>query len=80
MQTLTVQGEVTNNGVIKIEVPCDLPPGPVEVVLNVRSLAEPALGTGPNWDALYGLGREIWQGVEAQEYVRELREDREPMP
>jgi hypothetical protein len=29
------------------------------------------------WDELYGLGREVWGGVDAVEYVRGLREDRD---
>ena len=28
-------------------------------------------------DELYGLGREVWSGVDALEYVRGLREDRD---
>jgi hypothetical protein len=75
LETLTVVSEVSSDGVLKIEVPCRLPPGPVEVVLTVR---QPANGARPNWDELYGLGREVWAGVDAQEHVRQLREDREP--
>ena len=29
-----------------------------------------------NWDKLYGLGRGLWKGEDAQEYVNRLREDR----
>ena len=36
MQTLTIQSEVTDEGKVKIEVPCDLPPGPVEVEVTIR--------------------------------------------
>jgi hypothetical protein len=30
-----------------------------------------------DWDALYGLGRGLAWGIDAQEYVNTLREDRE---
>ena len=53
MATLTVQGEITPQGVLKVEVPCDLPPGPLEVVLTLR---RPEEGPRRDWDKLYGLG------------------------
>ena len=30
-----------------------------------------------NWSELYGLGKGLWEGEDAQEYVNRLREDRE---
>jgi hypothetical protein len=82
MQTLTVQGVVTGDGTLRIEVPCDLPPGPVEVVVTVRPAVVQSVNhaTGvyePKWERLAGLGKEIWQGVDVEQYLRELREDRE---
>lgn len=29
-----------------------------------------------DWNELYGLGKGIWEGEDAQEYVKRLREDR----
>lgn len=29
-----------------------------------------------NWSKLYGLGKELWKGEDAQEYVNQLREER----
>lgn len=29
-----------------------------------------------DWNKLYGLGKELWKGEDAQEYVNRLREDR----
>ena len=29
-----------------------------------------------DWNQLYGLGKGIWEGEEAQEYVNKLREER----
>lgn len=80
MHTLTMRSEVTSEGLLRIEVPCNLPPGPVEVVLVVNPSPTPPTNTRPNWDQLYGLGKEVWQGIDAGEYVRELREDREVRP
>jgi hypothetical protein len=77
MQTVTIQSEVTDKGTVKIEVPCDLPPGPVEVEVTIRPAPKPAEPSEWKWADLYGLGAEIWRGVDVKEYLRELREDRE---
>lgn len=77
MTTLTVRGEVSLEGVVKIEAPCDLPPGPVEGVLVVQAAQRVTGVREPKWEQLYGLGREIWQGVDVDQYLRESREDRE---
>jgi hypothetical protein len=77
MTTLTVQSVVTTEGLLKIEVPCRLPPGPVEVVLVLGP--PPATGE-PAWDRLYGLGKEVWQGVDPKQYVEDLRQDRGGIP
>lgn len=29
-----------------------------------------------SWSKLYGLGKELWKGEDAQEYVNQLREER----
>jgi hypothetical protein len=77
MKTLTVHSEISKDGKLKIEVPCELPPGPVEVELTVRSQLEAEAGRRPRWATLYGLGKEVWQGIDPRDYVSELREDRE---
>ena len=77
MKTLTLQSEVQSDGKLKIEVSCGLPPGPVEVVLTVRAQPERAAVPRLRWGEVYGLGREVWEGVDPQQYVRDLRQDRE---
>ena len=77
MKTLTLQSEVSKDGKLKIEVPCELPPGPVQVVLTVRSQLETGASQRPRWELLYGLGKEVWQGVDPKKYLDELRQDRE---
>jgi hypothetical protein len=77
VQTLTVPGVVTDQGTLRIETPVDLPPGPVEVEVTIRPAPRPPAPSEWKWADLYGLGAEIWRGVDVQEYLRELREDRE---
>jgi len=51
MKTMTVRTEIGADGALHLDVPCDLPPGPAEVVLVVQ----PVSGTpGPPYDTLRG--------------------------
>ncbi len=77
MKTMTIRGEVSRDGKLRIDVPCELPPGPVEVVLTVRTEQETHGSVLPSWDNLYGLGKEVWQGVYPAQYVRDLRRDKD---
>jgi len=45
----------------------------------VRQLREKGLAKKEylDWGKLYGLGKGLWNGEDAQEYVNRLREDRE---
>ena len=77
MKTMTVQAEVSADQILKLEIPCDLKPGRVEVVLTIPT-EETAEGQRRiDWASLSGLGREVWEGVDAKTYLDELREDRE---
>jgi hypothetical protein len=42
MKTLTVQSEVSGDGKLRLEIACDLPPGPVEVVVVVQPAPAPS--------------------------------------
>jgi hypothetical protein len=78
MKTMTVQAEVSADRILKLEVPCDLMPGPVEVVLAIpNGEASEAQRRIDYWRSLSGLGREVWEGVDPMAYLNELREDRE---
>ena len=77
MKTLTLQSEISKDGKLKIEVPCELPPGPVQVVLMICSQLEADGGHRPRWELLYGLGKEVWQGIDPRKYLDDLRQDRE---
>jgi hypothetical protein len=77
MKTMTVQVEVTADRVLKLEVPCDQPPGRIEVVLTIQPHGPLPQSITIDWGHLSGLGREVWQGVDAVSYVGDLRSDRE---
>jgi hypothetical protein len=77
MNSMTVKAEVTADRVLKLGVPCDLPPGQVEVVLTILPNYPLSLSDSIDWRHLSGLGREVWQGVDATSYLRELRAGRE---
>lgn len=36
-----------------------------------------AVGQSLDWKTLYGLGRGLWKNQDAQDYVNQLREDRD---
>jgi hypothetical protein len=56
MMTLTVRSEIGGDGKLRLEVPCQLPPGPVEVVLVVQSTADnPSPGSSASRSARSGL-------------------------
>jgi len=65
---------------IKKEVEGLTPKEQLELVEKlVRQLREKGVAKKEylDWDELYGLGKGLWDGEDAQEYVNRLREDRE---
>ena len=79
-KTIAARGEVDASQKLRIAVDCDLPPGPVDVVVTVRQSPPNGSVIGPKWTDVWGLGHEVWHGVDAGRYVAELREDRGPTP
>jgi hypothetical protein len=77
MKTLTVQAEVTDDHMLRLEIPCDIPPGQVDVILTIQTRPGPPLADSFAWDKLRGLGRDVWERVDAVTYVQGLRADRE---
>ncbi len=71
MQTIHLQAMVGTDGQLHLDVPCQLPPGPAEVVVVVGPMA--AAKQEVRWADFYGVGKEAWQGIDAQEYVNQLR-------
>ena len=71
METLRTKTVIGPDGKVKIEVPSNLPPGPADAIVVISPAAEtPATA---HWRDLHGLGSEIWEGEDAQEYVNRLR-------
>ena len=58
LKTLTLEADVTPNGLLRLDVPLGLPPGKVEVVLVVNPLYRPDLPRQAAVSSLEG----IWQG------------------
>lgn len=79
MRTITARAEVTEDRMLRLDLACDVPPGPVDVVVMVSPRAFES-SERPPWGALLGLGREVWRGTDAEGYIRELREDRDAGP
>lgn len=77
MTTYTVLTEIQSDKKLRLEIPCDLPQGPVEVVVIVQPQPNSPQREPPRWDDLYGIGKEVWKDIDALDYVRELREDRD---
>jgi hypothetical protein len=48
----------------------------VEKIIRKMKKEEGTAKKSITWRSLYGLGKDIWQGTDAQEYVASLREDR----
>ena len=74
METIHLTTTIATDGTLHIDAPSHLPPGPAEVVVVVSptsSREKPAL----SWHDAVGLGKEIWEGIDAQEYVNQLRDE-----
>ena len=73
METLNLHTMIDADGKLRLEIPCSLPPGPADVVVVIRP-AQPALQEPRRLDC-YGLGKEIWNNEDAQEYINSLRDE-----
>lgn len=71
MKTVHLQTVIGADGKLHLELPSDLPPGPVEVVVVIAPTT-PEEGKH-SWRDFLGIGKEIWAGEDAQEYVNRLR-------
>jgi hypothetical protein len=71
METLQLETTIGADGVLRIEAPTHLAPGPAQVVVVVSPVTEGTV----DWSDAYGLGKEIWEGIDPQAYVNELRDE-----
>ena len=59
MNTIITYAQINKAGLLRLEVPCDLPPGQVEVALVVQPIhTEPTVEISPPYRSLHG----IWAG------------------
>jgi hypothetical protein len=47
-----------------------------KLVRQIRKAKRRGVRKEPDWNKLYGLGKGLWKGEDAQEYVNRLRKDR----
>lgn len=73
MEAIHLKGVNGPDHTVRLEVPCSLPPGPVQVVVVVAPLPQQAQEV--RWSDISGLGKEIWAGIDAQDYVNQLRDE-----
>lgn len=75
MKTIHEKAEVDASGRLRLDIACDLPAGPVEVVLVLTPALPQRTDAGLRWEDARGLGKEIWEGIDAQAYVDDLRSE-----
>jgi hypothetical protein len=73
MTSIHVQGVVGEDGKLRLEVPCGLPPGPAEVVVVVGGTN--ASERNRRWSDFYGVARDLWADEDPQEYINRLRDE-----
>jgi hypothetical protein len=72
MQVLKVKGEVGSDGSLHLDIPTQLSPGPVELVVVLGS--GPQVGNGSKYDFTDLSGKLSWQG-DAVAVQRKLRDE-----
>jgi len=72
METLQLKATIGADHILRLEAPTHEPPGPANVVVVISPLVEEKTF---QWRDLAGLGKEIWEGEDAQRYVDRLRDE-----
>jgi hypothetical protein len=74
METITVKGVITDDGQLKVEIPPDLPPGPVEVEIRPEVPRVEGVTLGELLESgLLGLWKNREDITDSVEFARELR-------
>jgi len=72
MKALTLQTEITPDGKLLLDLPCELPPGPADVVVVIQPQSRPP---GPPFDTLEGLfAGELSADIDLEAELREIRQ------
>ena len=69
MKTLEFQGEVGADGKLRVDMPTNLPPGPVEGVVVIHSLAPPPR---PPYESLRGILQGQLPDIDVVKALREI--------
>jgi len=48
----------------------------LELIENIIYLMKQTRKENNKWDDIYGIGKGIWNGIDGQDYVNQMREDR----
>ncbi|MEQ8220947.1 MAG: hypothetical protein ABRQ37_01495 [Candidatus Eremiobacterota bacterium] len=48
----------------------------LELIESIIYLMKQTRKENNKWDDIYGIGKGIWEGIDAQDYVNQMREDR----
>jgi hypothetical protein len=72
VHTVAIEGLIDGDGHLRLDIPVDLPPGPVDVVVII---GPERLSGSHDIRELRGLGKEVWAGMDAQKYVSGLRDE-----
>ncbi|MBI5671572.1 MAG: hypothetical protein HZC41_26570 [Chloroflexi bacterium] len=72
METIVLKGIITDDGNLQVEIPPDLPPGPVEVEIRRQEIRGITLGEILKSD-LIGMWADREDITDSVEFARELR-------
>ncbi|NWG18341.1 MAG: hypothetical protein HXY41_17085 [Chloroflexi bacterium] len=74
MAAVILKGFITDDGQLKVEVPPDLPPGPVEVEIRAKTADVQGVTVGALLESgLVGLWKDREDITDTVEFARELR-------
>lgn len=79
-ELITMSGTVEADGRLRVEDPVPIDPGPVEVTVRAKDRDHPSAGETRSILDLAGVGGHLWQRIDVDKYLRELRDewDRKP--
>jgi hypothetical protein len=69
VETLHLHAIIGEDRKITVRLPPYMPLGPVEVVVVVNPLPKPSKSI----EDYYGIGKEMWEGIDVEKYINELR-------
>ena len=77
---ITVTGVLQEDGQIRPDEPLPMAPGPVEVTVRPMQSAEGAPKAPRSIFDMAGVGAEMWQKIDVDQYLQDLRDEWERGP